>query len=148
MSCLRLQRGVTLIELVVSITIIAIAVTIVMGTLVASTKSSAEMMNRKQAALIANSYLQEALSQAFAVGLGNTRANFDDVLDYNGLTNVGAKDRRDVSVPGLAGYIINIKAKGTALATVNALNSILVTVTVTDPDGYTYLISGYRTNHM
>jgi MSHA pilin protein MshD len=144
-----LQRGVTLIELVVSITIIAIAAAVVMGTLAMSTTSSAQMMNRNQAALIANSYLQEALSRSFITGPGSTRANFDDVQDYNNLTDVGVRDHWNPITPiaGLTVYTISIKALPTALGGLTAANSVLVTVTVTDQDNQTYTISSYRTSH-
>ncbi len=144
------QRGVTLIELVVSITIIAIAAAVVMETLAMSTNNSAQMMSRNQAALIANSYLQEALSRSFTVGPGNIRATFDDVQDYNSLANGGARDHWNPATPiaGLTGYTISVSALQTALAGLAPANSVLVTVTVTDQDNHTYTISGYRTNHL
>ena len=91
------QRGVTLIELVITITVIAIAVSAVLGTLAATSKSSSEGMARTQAMAIAEAYLEEIRLKPCVDPDGTDgesgRVNFDDVDDYNGLNYSAATDQ-------------------------------------------------------
>ena len=61
----RLMRGVTLIELVVAITVLAIAVTSIIGFLSSIAARSADTLVREQAVAIASSYLNEVLAKPF-----------------------------------------------------------------------------------
>lgn len=93
MCMTRWQTGLTLIELVISIVVIAIAVTGVLTIMNRTVASSADPMVRAQAAAIAEGYLEEILLQSFTdpdgSEAGETRATFDDVDDYHNLVNNG-----------------------------------------------------------
>lgn len=140
-------RGTTLIELVIAITVIAMAVAAVLGLLSAISIRSADAMISTQAASIASAYLDEALSKAYQdpdgiVEVGRT--NFDDVRDYNFVDN-GARDAAGSLVPGLNQYTVQISA---ALAPLGAIpDAIQVDVHVTAPNGAGILLTGFRTNY-
>lgn len=142
-------RGVTLVELIVAIVIIGVAASGVLMVFVRNTKSSADPLIWHQATAIAEAYLEEALTKNFAVGPGNTRPTFDDVLDYN-FTDVGAKDQTGAAIAGLEGYTVVIQAAYAALnditqASNNAVR-VQVTVTPTILGSGAVVLSSYRTN--
>ena len=140
------MRGATLVELVIAITVIAIAVASVLGLLSSISMRSASAMHATQAATIASAYLDEALSKAYPHTIGpGARAAFDDVGDYN-FTDVGARDASGNPVAGLGQYTVQVStASPVALGAV--ANAIRVDVRVTAPDGATTLLSGFRTSY-
>lgn len=142
------MRGTTLVELVIAITVIAIAVASVLGLLSAVSMRSASAMTATQAASVASAYLDEALSQAFADPGGPAEAgrqDYDDVLDYN-FTDVGARDASGNPVAGLGQYTVQVStASPVALGAVP--NAIRVDVRVTAPDGAITLLSGFRASY-
>ncbi len=146
----RFARGLTLIELVVAITIVAIAATAVLGALSAITARGANTMVRQQAVAIAEAYLEEILLQPVASPGGaapTSRANFNDVDEYNGLLDVGACDQYGNPLPGLSGYTVSVAVVQTAALTgIAAANARRIDVSVTDPTGVLVTLSGYRTN--
>jgi len=80
-------KGVTLIELVISIIIITISIGGITTLFFVTTKSSADPMIRAQQLAIAQSYMDEILMQPY-LGDGSTsgRANYNEVDDYNAIT--------------------------------------------------------------
>ena len=87
----------------------------------------------------------------FAVGGAEAgRSVFDDVCDYNGLTDVGAMDQTGGGViTGLEDYTVGVTVNDTAL--LNGLNGtngqvVRIDVTVTHTSGTTMELSGYKTN--
>jgi len=141
------ESGTTLVELVIAITVIAMAVTAVLGLLSAISMRSTDAMISTQAASIASAYLDEALSKPYQDPDGVAevgRANFDDVRDYNFVDN-GARDAAGNLVPGLNQYTVQITA---ALAALGAIpNAVQVDVRVTGPNGTVLLLTGFRTNY-
>ena len=149
----RSQRGLTLIELIVSIVIISIAVVGILGVMTYTTARSGDPMVTQQAVDIARSYLEEILLQPFSVpadapATRTDRSQFDCVDDYKGLVDVGARDQGspDTVIAGLENYTISV----TVLSNQNLggiSDAKLITVTVTGPGGVTVSLSGYRTNY-
>jgi len=139
-------RGVTLVELVISIAVIAIAVVAVLGVLSMLSSSSADAMVRNQAVAIASAYLEEARGKAFAAnGVPGSRALYDDVNDYNGLVDVGARDQFGNAIAGLEQYTVSVTVGAGTLGAVPAASVRRIDVSVTHPAGVTVLPSGYRT---
>lgn len=132
-------RGFTLIELVVAITIVGVVSSTIVGLMSAISERSAAVLMKQQAAAIANSYIQEALSKPFAAGPGPR----DDVSDYN-FNHIGAHDQMGTAIVGLSGYRVLITTQLVPLAGVPAAQSYRVTVTVTDPAGGSTSVSGYK----
>ena len=145
------QRGVTLIELVIAITIVGIAATAVLGAISAITTRGAVAMARQQAVAIAEAYLEEILLQPVAFPGGTvpaSRASFNDVDQYNGLQDVGARDQYGTAIANLSGYTVNVAVtQTTALTGIGASAARRIDVTVTDPTGTSVALSGYRTNY-
>lgn len=148
----RRERGVTLIELIVSIVVIAIAIGGVMGVLSQSVGRSADAMVMSQAVAIAEAYLEEITLRPFADPDGvdgeALRTDFDDVDDYNGLVDVGARDQFGNAPAALAGYTVAVTVTPTsALTSVPSADAERVDVTVTYPPNVVVALSGYRTRY-
>jgi MSHA pilin protein MshD len=146
---MKQTAGFTLIEMVLAITIISVISMTMLGVMSASAGRSGDAMVATQSILVANAYLQEIQSQAFAdpampdgeVG----RVNFDDVDDYNGLTDVGARDASGTAIAGLAGYRVDVTVISGAWGA-PSVPSKLITVRVTDPMNGITVLAGYRTD--
>ena len=115
----RGEHGTTLIELVVSLLVIAIAIT---GTLIAvsrATLHSADPAIEYQASAIAKAYLEEILLKPYFdpdLGAGGgacplpeaSRDLYDNVCDYAGTDDMGAEDQDATPVPGLGAYRVRV----------------------------------------
>jgi len=175
----RTHAGMTLIELVISIVIISIALTAILSVMGFTTARSADPMLRQQANAIGQSYLEEILlrpvcdpndfsTDCFAacttsacsgcsgstlVGGGSeTRATYDDVCDYDGLSDNGARDQHGNSIAALGAYNIGVNVDDAA--TLNGLDGtggqvVLVTVVVSHATqgNIQVSLSGYRANY-
>ena len=145
-------RGVTLIELIVTIVVIAAALCAVLAIVTSTAARSAESLVQTQAIMVAESYLNEILAKPFGVDACAptcTRAQMNKVGDYDRLADVGAHDQIDAPVTGLRAYLVQVSVVNSALGpppnTVPGRQSELVTVTVTPPSGAAVVLSGYRT---
>lgn len=165
----RKQRAMTLIELIVSIVIIGAATLGVLSVMSFTTRHSADPMVQEQATLIAEAYLEEILLKPFLDPSPNTtqicpaaevagRINFDNICDYNGLTDVGARDQFNVPVTGLENYTVGVTVTGDATVQLGpAANQITNTATVVrvlridvrvqGPRATDFTLTGYRTNY-
>ena len=144
------QRGATLVELLVSIVIVAIAASTILGVLAMTTAGSADPMIRHQAAAIAEAYLEEVLLKPLSDPDGIdgelARADFDDLDDYDGLSDAGARDQFGNAIAGLDAYSVAISVTPTgALAAVPVADAMRVDITVTHASDVNFLLSGYRT---
>lgn len=146
----RRCQGVTLVELVVTIAIFAIAATAVVGALSSSEVRSSDRMLEQQAAAIATAYLEEIQQKSYLDpngGVEAARALFDDINDYNGLVDVGARDQQGAAMAGLNQYTVTVQVVGGVLPNVAAADQRMINVTVMHPSGVTVLMSGYRTRY-
>jgi len=144
------QAGVTLVELLVSIVIVSIAASAVLGLLSMTTAASADPMIRHQAAAIAEAYLEEILLKPLTDPDGvdgeGTRADFDDLDDYDGLSDAGARDQFGNSLTGLGNYNVAVAVTpSSALPGVPLADALRVDVVVTHANDVDFALSGYRT---
>jgi MSHA pilin protein MshD len=145
------QRGVTLVELVISIVIVAVAASAILGLLARNASSSADAMVLAQAASVAESYLEESSLKPYADPDGvdgeGARSAYDDVDDYNGLVDAGARDQFGVAIPALAGYTVAVTVtQSTALTGVPSADAERVDVRVTFASPpVDFMLSGYKT---
>jgi len=144
------ELGVTLVELLVSIVVVSIAASAVLGVMSMNTARSADPMIRHQAAAIAESYIEEILlkpaSDPDGVDGEATRADFDDLDDYDGLSDAGARDQFGVPLPGLGDYNVAVTVvPSSALPSVPAVDALRVDVVVTHANSINFALSGYRT---
>lgn len=158
----RRCRGVTLVELVISITVIGVAVAGVLSVMSLRTAHSVDPLLQVQAVAIADAYLEEILLLDFAdpdgAEAGENRATYDDVDDYHALaangcltTSAGcpglgdcACDQSGAPLPGLAGYQVGVTVNTEALHTAAGAKRVDVTVTHVDFPDASVRLSGYR----
>ena len=146
------HRGVTLIEMVVAITIVAVAATTILGAIGAIATSSADAMMQQQAIAIAQAYLDEIL-QRWVVDPNGTppntgRGSWDLVDEYNGLVDVGAHDQFGNPIASLAAYTVGVTtSQSSALTGVPAAAARRVDITVSYSPNHSVTLSGYRTNY-
>jgi MSHA pilin protein MshD len=149
------RAGMSLIELVVAIVVVAICLTGAFALVDSTTRRSADPMLERQATAIGQAYLEEALQKAYLDPSDGKvcptaeaqRSLFDNVCDYQGLADVGARDQTGALVPGLEAYRVamSVDTKAT-LGTLSGSSAVLrVDVTVTDPLGRPLRLSAYRT---
>lgn len=143
-------RGVTLVELIVTIVVIAAALAAVLGVVSVTAARSADNLLQTQAVMVAESYLNEILAKPFGsvCPAPCTRQQMNEVGDYNDLKDVGVRDETGVAVSGLQSFTAQVSVIAMPLGTapaVPAAQSVLITVTVTSPNGSAVVLSGYRT---
>lgn len=151
------QRGVTLVELVVAIVVIGIAVSGVLLVMNYTTSHSADPMLEHQAVAVAESYLEEVLLKDYLDPDTGTvcpskeasRDLYDNVCDYDGLDESGARDQAGNAVAGLDNYRVRVTVdQDAALSTLSTSAQVLrVDVRVTSSSLVDLTLSGYRTNY-
>lgn len=152
------QQGFTLIELIIFIVVVSIGVAGILSVMNTSVRNSADPMVRKQATAVAESLLGEIMLKAFqdpgggtngvsacTLASGSNRGLWDDVCDYNGYTSMGVKDSSGAAVSGLGSYNVS-PAVAVSTVTVNGVTLKKVVVSVTDTQGTTVSLTGYRGN--
>ena len=139
--------GFSLPELLVLITVLSIGLAGIALALQQAVRGSGDPLLSKQAVAVAESLMEEILLQPFnPVAGGTSRADYNDVSDYNGYSSVGITAIDGTPIPGLADYNVSVSVANAALGAVPAADSKRVTVTVTGR-GVTYALDGYRLNY-
>ena len=158
---LRDTGGVTLIELVIAISIVAVTVTGTLLSINRTVRGSADPMVVRQALSIGEAYLEEILLRGYydpdlgAAGgvcpaVEASRDLYDNICDYDGLSDAGARDQDNNAIAGLASYQVDVAVE-TATATLGALVGdpavLRVDVTVASGAEVNFTLSGYRANY-
>jgi len=154
------QRGLTLVELVMTIVVLSVAVTGIFSVMNQTVAHSADPVIQHQAAAIAEAYLEEATLKSFNdPDTGDTcptkeanRGDYDNVCDYNGLNDSGAKNQLGAAIAGLGAYTVTMSVVqdgnlGPSGKQVPSADALLVQVTVNHPNLGNVTLSGYRTNY-
>jgi len=146
------QSGVTLVELVVTIVILSVALTGVFLGIQYTARHSADPMIEHQAAAIADAYLEEIMLRDYVdpdgSETGEMRSTFDDVDDYDGLVNSGARDQLDNPIAGLDQYAVSVAVNMTSFGPAGMqAPAKQITVTVSHPAGVDFQVTGYRTQY-
>ena len=115
---MRTQSGFSLVELIVAIVIISVAVGGVMLVFVVALTYSADPQQQQQAVAIGESYLDEILARAYddpdGTNVGETRATFDNVADYNGI-NQAPTDQDGNAIAALGAYSVQVSVTDTSI---------------------------------
>lgn len=142
------QSGVTLIELVVSIVIIGVALAGILLLLNRSIATSADPMIQQQAIAIGDAYLEEILGKAYADpdggGTEASRGLYDDVDDYDGLSDSGAHDQTGTALAALGSYDV---AVAVTAQTLDGAPAKVIQVTVTHAGVADIVLSAYRLDY-
>jgi MSHA pilin protein MshD len=142
-------RGIALVELIIAIVLISITAATVFGQVRDSAGVSAAGVITAQSESVANAYLQliarRPVDDPDGVDGELLRANFDDVDDYNGILDVGARDASGALIAGLGNLTVRVSVVATnALPGVAAADARRIDVTVDDATGTQYLATAFR----
>jgi len=111
-------------------------------------RHSADPLVQRQAIAIAESYLEEIMLLPIidldGSNSGETRTSFDNITDYAGLSDTGARDQNNAAISGLENYKVDVSI---ADAIVSAVAMKAITVTVTRSGTDTISLTGYRANY-
>ena len=142
------QTGATLIELIITIVIISIALTGILSIVNLTTSHSADPMVQQQSIAIAESYLEEILLLPIidpdGSNAGETRATFDNMDDYNGLIDSGARNQAGSAISGLDIYNVSVTVNDEV---VSGVNMKVVTVVVDRAGIGSIRLTGYRADY-
>lgn len=150
------QRGISLIELIMFIVIVSVALAGILLVMNQVTRHSADPLIHKQAIAAAESLLEEIQLQDFASASGvpsavtqpNRSSEYHIVSNYNGFATTGIFPFNGATaIPGLESYNASVTVANAALGSIAAGSAVLITVTVTDPQGNQIAIDGYRTRY-
>jgi MSHA pilin protein MshD len=175
-ACFR-QRGLSLIELVMFMVIVAVGIAGIAGVLNVTTQKSADPVASKQALAIAEALLEEIQLAPFtfcdpddvqattatsstACADPNLREDtlplkaeagdarpFDNVSDYNGFSMTGIRDLAGASIAGLDSYAASVVVAPAALGSVSAGDALRIAVSVTGPGNTQVVVEGFRTRY-
>ena len=157
----RDQRGLTLIELIMFIVIVSVGLAGILLVINTVVKSSADPVVRKQSIAMADAVLEEVLLKAYTPSAiydttgtycdAPDRSLIDDVDDYACFTGSTATKKilgnqmiasSTTVLPDTFWARVDVSP-----VTVSTQSMKKVTITVTDPSGATYALSGYRGNY-
>jgi MSHA pilin protein MshD len=163
---IRLERGATLVELVMTIVIISVAIAGVTGAFALIAGRSADPLNQTRAVELAQLYMDEIISKKYdestppggqpkhsgPCNIGSdgseTRSTFDDVDDYDGLNDAPPASASN-ALNGYGGFSVQVAVScagddaGIGLPSEEAKR---VDLTITDPSGQAFVFAAYKAN--
>ena len=142
------ERGVTLVELVISMLVITIAIGGIMAVINFTTIHSADPLLRHQAVAVAEAYMEEITLKAYTNPSGgysgSDRSRFDDVGDYNLLHDVGVRNQFGSPVAILHDYTVDVLITD---VTMNGVAAKKIYVRVQRGQDVDLTLTGYRTDY-
>ncbi|MDF0751286.1 type II secretion system GspH family protein [Marinobacter sp. 71-i] len=161
---MRLHRGATLVELVMTIVIISVAIAGVVGAFALITGRSADPLNQTRAVELAQLYMDEIISKKYddatrqggtpkysgncdiKVESGETRASYDDVDDYHNTVNE-PPESAESALSGYSGFAVNITVAcaGDEVG-LPVSEAKRIDLAITAPGGQAFSFSAYRAN--
>ena len=154
-----LQKGVTLVELVMAIAIAGIGIVTLLNTFISVVGRSADPMIMQQSIAIAESFVEEITAQPFLDPASSTacpaapasRANFDNVCDYNGFNSATITDIAGNNL-ALTGYQVSVAVNNGSslnghLGAISGNDILQIMVTVTNPLGANVSLGAYRVRY-
>lgn len=152
------HKGFTLLEVLITIVVIAIAASALMGVYVSTVKTSVDPMIQQQAIAIAEAYMEEIQLKNFAdptqlesggAEAGETRMSYDDVQDYDDPSIDGAvADQNNNAIGSLSDYSVTVAVSGQTLGgtpVIPVTDSMRIDITVDHPAIDPITLSGFRT---
>lgn len=143
---LKVQLGVTLIELILSMVIISIALVGIFSVVNLTVNRSANPVVQQQAVAIAESYLEEILLQNYSGGTTSDRADFDDVSDYNNLPDSKVRNSLGIEITALSQYAVSVSVSD-PVSLAGGVNAKQITVTVSGPGVDNLSLVGYKADY-
>ena len=151
------RRAFSMVESAFAVAVVGVLLVASLSTFAALARNRAVEAERRLAYPLAQQLMAEVLQAYFAEPAGTptfgpeageTRATYDDVDDYNGLSETPPATRAGVALAGYAGWTraVAVAYVSPAALAVSSTATTLkrVTVTVTAPSGKTYSLVGFR----
>lgn len=148
------QNGFTLVEAVMCCFIVSMALIPVLHLIGDSAKSKLMQKEQSLALAAARGLMSEIVQCRYTdpdTTTGETRSTWDDVSDYNGLTETTLAQKTGTALAGYTGWkrqvsvrLVTLAAPDTTSATDVGLKCI--TVTVTSPTNHVYTITSLRSS--
>ncbi len=164
--------GFTLVELVVTLAIFGIAGAAIFGSMSFALGKQSDSLWRAKTEILARSYLDQIMIRKFDEltpegGVprcgpcsspadfddGESRANFDDVDDFNGLREIPPLDEDGQPIEVFAGFQVEVSvayldaAQQLAFGLADSQHAKVVSVIVTPPGGSSQVFSAVRANY-
>lgn len=149
-SAERRQRGMTLIEMVIAMVVIAIGLAGLMLAFSTVGAGSADPVVERQLQAVAEEMLEEISLKPFAATANTApaacaRNTYNDVADYNGYASSGQICTIDgTAIPALAGYSVSVSVTSGTLAGVAGALKISVSVS---RGSLSLTLVGWRTDY-
>lgn len=143
--------GVTLVELIVSIVILAIALAGLVTIFRSTSRGSADPLILQQKVAIAESLMGEILLKPYAVDstpiTANVRDTYNDVQDFNnyGSSLNGIYDVDNNAIAALSKYNVLVTVASATLSGSTPALKVTVAVTNTTDNQGAYVLTGWRT---
>jgi MSHA pilin protein MshD len=143
------HAGFTLLEIITTVVVIAVAATALMSVFSSTVATSADPVLEHQAIAIAEAYMEEILLKDFdQMGPpAPSRAEYNDVRDYNNLPDTVVRDQFGVAIGALSDYSISVSVAADGLNGIAAIDSLRIDITVSHASIDPVQLSGYRTNY-
>lgn len=142
------QAGMSLVELILSIVIVSIALSGILGLVNLTVLHSPDPLVQRQAIAIAESYIEEIsllpITDPDGSNAGETRSSFDNIDDYDGLTDNGVHDQNGNAIAGLNNYTVNVNISD---QTISSVTMKAIAVSVSRPGTDTISLTAYRANY-
>lgn len=144
---MKRARGLTLVELIATIAVIATAGAALLGTLSYLEGSGGLAIRQVQAQSIAEAYLSEIRGMSFAdpdgLNEGGNRRLWDNVMDYQGLNQAIATDKQGNTI---GRYPVRVAVAAGGLPNLPANAVWRIDVSVDYDTNATVTVTGYRSN--
>jgi MSHA pilin protein MshD len=153
-NSIRKLSAFTLIEILITIVVISIAGTVLMGVYSNMVAKSADPIIQQQALAIAEAYMEEIRLKAFSDPDGvveASRATFDDILDYSNLPDAKVRDQNGTEISSLSAYSVVVNVTPTGIGpigdNIGPANSMRIDVVVSHPAIDPITLSSFRTSY-
>jgi MSHA pilin protein MshD len=109
-------------------------------------RHSADPIVTHQAIALAESYLDEILQQSYSGTASTIRANYNNVDNYNNLTNSPPQDQQGVSITSLSAYSVSVGVSNPTTLSGGVLAK-QITISVSGPGNTLVTLVGYRASY-
>ena len=143
----RRMRGVTLVELVIAIVIIAVSLAGLVAAFTRATRASADPLLTQQMLAIGESMLEEAMLKPFTPNDKQeaSRADYTSIWDYNSYpADSAVTDVAGNAIAGLNAYRVTVRVTEVALTGVPQADGARISVTVRN-GAESLVLHGWRT---
>jgi len=155
------RKSFTLVEIIAVIVILSLAIPTLLMMFTQANLNSITTESVSKASYYAEALMEEIRSKRFdendnspwSNSLGPdggevSRSDYDDVDDYNGLSDHGAHDQNGHLIAGLTSYSIDVSVVPQGFGPPSmTIAGLKIDVTVIDPGGERLTLTGYRTDY-